>query len=200
MNYIFDFDGTLCDSLDVTLDIINKYFRLFHIREVTETEMRTIGLKGMLAARHIPSLIALFGYPIAHMEFTRRLPQMQLFDWTRNIIPQLDTKHTLGILTNNSPIVVSHVLEQHQLKKHFQFVVSQPSLFAKKQTLETLLVKYRFQTEDTYYIGDGIRDIEAAHAVGIKSIGVAWGLESDALLASAHPTRLISQPSELLTL
>jgi phosphoglycolate phosphatase len=199
MNLIFDFDGTLCDSLDTSILIANKYFALFGIPPTSSQEFRTLGLTGLLKSRHIPLWAAIFISPIAHWEFSRHLPHLKLFPWTSQIIPQLSNSHKLGILTNNSKQVVKSLLRRHQLNDYFSFVYSESQVFNKHNSLTKIINTYALDPRQTFYIGDALRDIEAAHKIGVSSVGVTWGLESDQLLASAHPTHLISNPNSLLT-
>lgn len=200
MHLIFDFDGTLCDSVATNIAIANKYFGMFGIAPTNIEELRRIGLRGLLQSRRIPKLFYMFIGPISHWEFQRHLPSLNLFPWTAQVIPQLSSHHQLGILTNNSARVVKSILTRHNLDQNFSFIYSQSNIFSKRDSLQQIISTNNYNPAQTYYIGDGIRDIEAARTLGINSIGVTWGFESDELLASAHPTQLISNPSQLLDL
>jgi phosphoglycolate phosphatase len=198
MNLIFDFDGTLCDNLTSTVKIANKYFHLIGMRLLTEEEYRSQGLKGVLKSRHIPLFLSILAAPIMHYEYERILPSLVLFPELIPILRQLGSKHTLGILTNNSVANVRHVLQKCQLADLFSFIYSEPFAFNKHSSLGKILTTHHLISKDTYYIGDALRDIEAAHKIGVKSIGVTWGHESDSILSSANPTKLITSPQQLL--
>ena len=49
-----------------------------------------------------------------------------------------------------------------------------------------------------YYIGDEVRDIEAAKEAGINSVAVTWGFSDLAQLKKAKPFALITKPEQLL--
>lgn len=52
-------------------------------------------------------------------------------------------------------------------------------------------------TLTTYYVGDEVRDIEAAHGAKIHAIAVNWGFNSLARLQLVNPDHLISHIEEL---
>ena len=75
---------------------------------------------------------------------------------------------------------------------------SENKVFGKDKGLIKVIVKYGLVTEETYYIGDETRDIEAAKKQGVKTVAVTWGAESRELLKKATPDKIISNPRDLL--
>lgn len=71
------------------------------------------------------------------------------------------------------------------------------ALFGKKRCLNKLIQQRSLSPSTTYYIGDEVRDVEAAHAAKINSIAVSWGFNSNAKLQQANPSQLISNFEEL---
>ena len=53
-------------------------------------------------------------------------------------------------------------------------------------------------TEKVVYVGDEVRDIDAAKKTGIKVIAVGWGFNSQEALAAQNPDFLIERPQELI--
>jgi len=48
------------------------------------------------------------------------------------------------------------------------------------------------------YVGDEVRDIEAARKVGIKVIVVGWGFNKTRRLKAAKPNFFVTRPSQLV--
>lgn len=48
------------------------------------------------------------------------------------------------------------------------------------------------------YVGDEVRDIDAAKAVGLISVAVCWGFNSRFALEKAQPSFIADNPEELL--
>jgi len=47
------------------------------------------------------------------------------------------------------------------------------------------------------YVGDEVRDVEAAREVGVTSIAVSWGYAERAALTALEPSYLVNEPLEL---
>ncbi len=50
---------------------------------------------------------------------------------------------------------------------------------------------------EAVYVGDEVRDIEAARSAGMRVIAVTWGFNDEKLLASYTPDAIARKPSEL---
>jgi phosphoglycolate phosphatase len=83
---------------------------------------------------------------------------------------------------------------------YFDFVHSDGSLFGKGKVIKKVLMKYKFSEENVMYIGDEVRDIEAAREAGIRVVSVAWGFNTKKALKMSNPDLIITRPVELLSL
>ena len=50
------------------------------------------------------------------------------------------------------------------------------------------------------YVGDEVRDIEAARKAGVAAAAVTWGFHAETLLTANHPDHLITEPRQLVEL
>jgi phosphoglycolate phosphatase len=73
-------------------------------------------------------------------------------------------------------------------------------LFGKNKIITNILKRRHLEKEETCYIGDEDRDIEAAKKAGVKSAAVTWGFNTKKRLASINPDFLITKPSDILTI
>lgn len=189
MLLVFDFDGTLCDSIPMFYQIGLEYATSHHLVPVTLDESRTLGLVGILHRYRIPR------YKIPSIALQTRRRQNQLYPNTLafpnipSVISILAKNHTLGIVTNAPKKAVTDFLSRNNLATSFAFVDSSIDLFGKHRRLN----KYH----PDFYIGDMVRDIVAAQKVGCKSVGVTWGFESESILKAANPTFLAYTPPDL---
>lgn len=53
------------------------------------------------------------------------------------------------------------------------------------------------EPETAWYVGDEVRDVEAARGAGMRSIAVSWGFNSEMALRAAHPDYIAASPNEL---
>ena len=58
--------------------------------------------------------------------------------------------------------------------------------------------KYHLDQNQTVYVGDEVRDIEAARRAEIQVIGVTWGFNTRAVLKKNSPDTIVDNPADLL--
>lgn len=200
---VFDFDGTLADTLEETMVILNELgeeygFRRFQREDMQEAKHMTVAefvrFLGIPAWR-VPRLLTK-----GKRRLTERLATIRPIPGIAEVLPELSaTVAHLGILTSNSADNVSIFLRSHSLDC-FEFIKSTPKLMGKARYLRKILRQYGLRSEEVLYVGDEIRDIEAAHESEIPVAAVTWGFNSAAVLEAASPDYLIRHPAELLEL
>lgn len=200
MNLIFDFDGTICDSLDIALSIGNKYLKENKMALSTKEEVRNIGIKKMMLSRKVSIITVLSYYFKGRKELTRHIPELETFPHLPGVLKELSKRYQMGILTSNLESNARLFLRNNQMSDFFKFIHSESSIFGKEKAIKSLLKRFHLAADDTYYIGDEVRDIEGANKAGVHSVAVTWGYESKKLLQTAKPEIIITQPIELLTL
>jgi phosphoglycolate phosphatase len=92
---------------------------------------------------------------------------------------------------------VQKILKNNQLDV-FDFVYEAKVLGQKSKVLEKIIKKYEFEKENTVYVGDETRDIEAAQKAGILSAAVGWGFNDIEVLNNLNPDIVLLNPKDLL--
>lgn len=200
MAIIFDFDGTIADSFEAAVQIFYQLSGHHQVLPPEEIE-RLRGLSLLHAAEelHVHPWKLPFLLARGRRRIGRHIDQIAVQPGMPGVIKQLHAEgHQLFILTSNSSRNVLRFLEQHQMKGYFQGVYGSVSLFGKKKALRRLLRRKGLASNDTLYIGDELRDIEAAQALNIPIIAVTWGFTGRARLKAEQPTGLVDKPSQLL--
>jgi phosphoglycolate phosphatase len=199
---IFDFDGTLADTLAVIVDITNHLASEFgYPTSSTEklAQIRQLGAwqviqQSGVSIFKLPSLVRKI-----QQELSKEIENAQLFPDMDETLRQLKNNgHILGIVSSNSSENVNRFLEVNQLKHLFDFVVSSTTLFGKHRSLNKIIQQQDFRIKNVIYIGDETRDIEAAKKIGIEVIAVSWGFNSIEVLADHEPDYLLYSPLEIL--
>ena len=80
----------------------------------------------------------------------------------------------------------------------FDIIYCESNILGKDQTFRKMMRKYNLKPEEIIYIGDEIRDIVACKKVGIKIIGVSWGLHTFEALQKNGVDYIVKKPSEIL--
>lgn len=198
---VFDFDGTIADTLDSHLRILNHLSTEFRFRRITPHEVESLRDKSyqeILRCLQIPLIKVPLLVARVRRELRKEISVIEPVQGIREVLLSLKSwDYTLGILTSNSTENVKHFLKNHQLEV-FDFVSAYSHLWGKKKRLHTLIKKNGVPLHDVFYIGDETRDIEAAKKAGIRSIAVTWGYNSQKALAAYGPEYLIHHPNQLL--
>lgn len=190
MYLLFDFDGTICDSLDASLHIANKYLSLVHLPHLTKSQIESEGFISVIDHYHIPKPLLVFFVYLGRWELSRHLLTLSVVPELATTLHTLSKHHTLGILSSNSSANISQYLAHHHLLHIFSQIHQSARYFGKSKLLRLI--------KPSFYVTDETRDVVAAHEAHCKSIAVSWGFESAQLLHSSHPTHLISSPAQLL--
>lgn len=201
---IFDFDGTIADTLGETRVIFNQIAPDYGIREVEEheiTELRHLSLKEILKKldipkRRVPSIIARgTGMMRANLD------RLQLIPGMREALTELRS-HTeaFGILTSNSTANVDVFLRNHGIRELFEFVSSTSKLTGKARHLRAIRKTFSVKNHEMCYIGDELRDVKAAQKAKIPHAAVSWGFNSRESLEQSKPTYLFDHPHEFSAL
>jgi phosphoglycolate phosphatase-like HAD superfamily hydrolase len=103
----------------------------------------------------------------------------------------------MGILTSNSEENVRSWLRMHNLNL-FDFIYTGNNLFGKDKHLKVITKKIANASQiNIYYVGDEVRDIEAARQAQLKGIAVTWGYNSQKILLTASPDHLCTKTKDL---
>jgi phosphoglycolate phosphatase len=132
-------------------------------------------------------------------EFKQRIREVELFPEVKDVLTTLKkASFQLGIVSSDSRENILVFLAQNQLTDYFDFIHTELNLFGKGKVLKKVLCRYQLNPSKTIYLGDEVRDIEAARVAKIKVVSVTWGFNSEKLLRRYQPDYLINQPKEIL--
>ena len=199
VNIIFDLDGTLADSTKKSIEILNRFLLENKQSPVTINQVRTMGIKRLIKTKVPGKLKVLRLVALGRTRIAPFMANFNLYKSFDEILPILAKNNTLGIITSNSELNARDFLKKHTIENYFKFVYSENSLFGKHKVINKVIKTYSLDKNQTAYIGDETRDIEAARKAGVKSIAVAWGYESGEVLAAAKPDFIVENPKQLLS-
>jgi phosphoglycolate phosphatase-like HAD superfamily hydrolase len=201
---VFDFDGTIADTLGETRRIFNQLAPEFGIRQVEEHELahlRHLSLKELLAhldipKRRVPALISrgtgLMRGSITRLRMIAGMPEV--------IVEMRRHARSFGILTSNATSNVDLFLRTHGLRDAFDFISSTSKLTGKAKHLKAIRKTFSLRPEEMLYIGDELRDVKASQKAGIPVAAVTWGFNSRESLAAHSPDYLFDHPTDFLRL
>ena len=200
---LFDFDGTVADTLEVSHGILNDLATEFRFKPLPREELETaramstrefirhLGISGWRVPR-----IAKRGLELLH----ERIESVNPIAGMPEVLAELHGRgHRIGILTSNSESNVAAFLSRHDLP-YFHFVRTSSKLFGKGRQMRKILKAEKTTPSQALYVGDETRDIEAAKETGLRMAAVTWGYNSKTALEALSPDHLLHTPSQLLLL
>jgi phosphoglycolate phosphatase len=198
---LFDFDGTLVDSLDVMITTYNGIaprYRLKPIEREDLPRLRTLGARTAMREHGMTTWKMPWVMRSMRRALREHVETLQPFDGIPEVLRALRERGVqLGILSSNSTRNIQRFLDRQGLQM-FAHVDGGASMLGKARHLRKLLTRARLDPRDVLYVGDEVRDIEAAHAAGLRSVAVSWGYASREALLRRSPTHVVDQPTDLV--
>jgi HAD superfamily hydrolase (TIGR01549 family) len=197
---IFDFDGTIADSFEVLLGI----FEEIHARPQKLSPQEVQQLRGQSIRQIIKYLnIRRFMVPRLILKAKRllkhQMKDIRAFQYLPKIIRQLHAQGVpMYILSTNSQANIELFLKNNKMDSCFTKIYGDIGLRAKSSALKKIIRKEKLKKNDCVYIGDEVRDIEAARKAKVTSVGVTWGFNNAQAIKAANPDILAQNPKDLL--
>jgi|LNFM01.1.fsa_nt_gb phosphoglycolate phosphatase len=197
---IFDFDGTLADSREVVLAQYNRIAPRLRVRPVQRSELEQL--------QRLPPNEALRAYGVAWWKLpllvfaVRRalreeVLRIELCQGVREVLDELRAEGArCSVLSTNATDNIERFAAHHRLPR-FSAIRGGVSMFGKARALDRFVREQGIERERAVYVGDEVRDVEAAHSVGVRCIAVTWGFSHRDALASKEPWRLVDTAREL---
>ncbi len=197
---IFDSDGTLSDTLPWMRSVFNELAREHGIRPVPPEEyeaFRDVHGRELLRRLEVP----LWKLPVLVAAMRRR---MATYDGPLHPFPGMaealralyGAGLQLAVVSSNSRANVERVLGP-ELTPLFARFDCGASLFGKASKLRAMARRLGTPASEAIYIGDEVRDAEAAREAGMAFGAVTWGQQSRAVLLAEEPTLIFEGVREL---
>ena len=196
---IFDLDGTLADSFPWFLRTINDIADRFGFRRVADEDIESLrhaSTREILSRLEVP----LWKLP-AIARHARRLKaeaasEIALFAGVETMLRTLKENGVqLVLVTSDSEANAREKLgPSAALFSHFDCAAS---LFGKPAKFRRVIRRAGVEPGQVIAIGDEVRDIEAARAVGIACGAVCWGYAAPAALRALGPNHMFERMDEI---
>ncbi|MGH1392612.1 MAG: HAD-IA family hydrolase [Trichormus sp.] len=199
---IFDFDGTIADTVDALVSIANRLAIEFGYIQITPeqlTLLKNLSSREIIKYSGVSLLKIPFLVKKVKAELKNKIQELKPIPGMKESLLELKNHgYQLGIITSNSKDNVTAFLEINELDNLFEFIYSGVTIFGKTTIINNVLKQKQLKPQTVIYVGDETRDIEASKKANIKVIAVTWGFNSAEILSQQNPDFLIHQPSELL--
>jgi phosphoglycolate phosphatase-like HAD superfamily hydrolase len=204
MNFLFDFDGTIADTLSLSIRLYNELapkYKTQTVDTVLASKLRDLSAAEIFARSGLSPLKLPFFVAEIQAAMTKQLGTVAIFPDLKSVLLTLKKAgHTLGIVTSNSAENVQQFLTTQELTGLFTVIAAEKNFWGKGAKLSQVIQRQNFKLSETYYIGDEVKDISAARTAQIPIISVTWGFNSVTALSKLQPDFIVTEPAELLAL
>lgn len=198
---IFDFDGTLADSMPLFMQAWNTYAGQFNYLPVSE--------KDLAASRNltIQQRAKKYGFPMhkipvilpkVYQYFKTHMNEVALFDGIKEMLDALaHNGYRIVIISSNAKENIELFLKQEGIESVSQ-VLTSSRIFGKDTVIRKYMKQQNVSAEQLLYVGDEVRDIVACNKVDVPFAWVSWGLDGFELIEKERPKFVVHTPQELL--
>lgn len=199
---VFDFDGTLADSVPLIRDIYSEMAIKNKWKTLTDEDYELLR-RGTLRDARKWSGIPFWRLPLT-LRSAKRLMKLEsekvkLFPGVAELIRDLNAQgFKLYVLSRNLAGTISRVLVRHGLQNELEIIDPSRGSFGSKATaLRRLLRRKHYNRQNVWMVGDEVRDVRAAKRAGVNSIAVSWGIQDLSILEKFEPTYTAGSLKEL---
>jgi phosphoglycolate phosphatase len=196
---LFDFDGTLADSLPWFIAAFNELAGPLRFRRLGPDEVertRAMGPRQVMRLLGVPW----WKVPLIAQRMRRQMAahteRIRPFDGVPEMLRRLaEAGLEMGVVTSNAERNVRAILGDSAA--HFRHWKCEASLFGKPAQLRALLRETRAAPREVLCVGDELRDAEAARAAGLDFAAVTWGYATPEALRATRPALVFDSVADI---
>ncbi len=197
---IFDFDGTLADTNDVSYQIYTRMCERYNVPLLTPKELhdlKKLPVKERLKIMSVP----LYKVPKLVREsweyYYEYMDKVQYFDGIEQLLIDLHDAGIKSIIVSSNHKRNIEAFLSHQEVNHFDAIYGKARVFGKERLIKKVLRKYRLNKEEALYVGDELRDVDACLKLNMPIASVTWGFDRENMLREVNPDGIARTTEEL---
>lgn len=207
----FDLDGTLVDTADDLAAPVNHMREARGLKPLPLEEYRPFASAGSRGLLHIGlgATTDDADYPALRTEFLNRYEQeiavhSRLFDGMPELLAWLEANDIRwGVISNKLEYLVRRLVQQLGLGDRVALAYggdTAPRAKPWPDPLKMALQETGLTARQCVYIGDDLRDIQAAHAVDMPAVAAAYGYGNPNEIPQWKADHVVTSPQEFLTM
>jgi len=202
---LFDWDGTLYDSIDASFRIYEELFKKYANLDLTCDYFR----ETFIVNYH--RYYAMHGIPESKWEevdnhWLKRFHEMEgkihLFPGVKEMLKEVyDRKIKIGLVSNGTGGRIKKEMRKNAIYDYFAAVITDDEIKDFKPNpigVQEALKAVGVDAKHAVYVGDMAEDVGAGKNAGTSTAAVTWGAHSIQRLKPAEPDYIIKKPKELL--
>jgi phosphoglycolate phosphatase len=199
---IFDFDGTIADTLPIGYTLYQQSAEKYHLKKFQNysdfQDFLQLSLPQMLFRLRVSPFLfkKIMEENITYS--TQQLTDASLFPGIEKVIQQLAKRYVLVIVSSSFASVITAYLKKHHLHQYFHDICGSEVHKDKKEKIKRCLKNFNAKPSETILIGDSTRDIKDGKKMKVTTIAVAYGIHSLTYLEKEKPDAVAQTPEDIL--
>lgn len=202
---IFDWDGTLFDSITHVMNVYRALFRILGIDDVDRRSFRnefTADYHKYYEKKGIPREAFNYVDELWLCIYHQKESEMKLLPGVKETLRKLKKKGIgIGLVSDGTGARIRTELKSYSLGKYFDVIVTADETPEFKPSPNGILYALRelgVEPRKALYVGDLAEDIMAGKRAGTLTAGVLTGIHTRKRLLKAKPDFLLKDANEVL--
>ncbi|SDL87635.1 HAD family hydrolase [Sediminibacillus halophilus] len=202
---IFDFDGTLANTLPVNIFGFQEVFKKFDQKDYSKEEIKEMFgppepelIEQNLQSNDVKGAVSYY-YQQYEENHNRLVDNNQEIDQLLSNLKDREMK--LGVVTGKSRKSFEYSLAELNMKKYFDILITGDDVKEAKPAPEGILQalkKLEVSPEEAMYIGDSDDDMNAGKKAGVHIGAAKWLPEYQSSEYSVEPEAIFQEVSDLI--
>lgn len=197
---IFDFDGTLGDTMGWMLDASDSMADKFGFQKIDRSQLDTLrhlSAREMMKLHRLPMLKMPMIAAHFHTLMAQDAGSIRMFDGAAETLRALHAAGVkLAVVSSNSEANIRVVLGEELSGLISQFACG-ATIFGKASKFRRVLKTLGVAPGEAISIGDEIRDLDAAREVGLATGVVCWGYTAPGALKNQRPDHVFEAMGDI---
>lgn len=195
MKYLlFDFDGVIVDTINLSYSINNKTDKRQTIEEYRHRFDNNFYSSLPDQKNNIMEIESVRNF---FVEYKKGLNRNVLIEGMDAVIETLAKDYKMFIISSTVSNLIEDFLNEQKLRHYFVEVLGAETERSKTKKIKNVFDKYKTDANNCLFITDTLGDIREAREVNVDSIAVTWGCHSLATLETGNPLFIADKPLEL---
>lgn len=200
---VFDFDGTISDSVEAMFESVNDLSKILGFRKIKNEEyasFRKMSTEEIIKELGIPKDLIPRIIDGIHKGLKKRANSLKPVDGMVDTLKFLAKNgYPMYIVTSNTKANVESFIKKFKIY-YFSGIYPEGGYYGKSNLINKFIKDLGAGKDSVVFIGDEVRDIEAGKECKIKTAAVTWGLNGKKALNKKHPDWLIDTPKQLMNI
>ena len=206
--YLFDFDGTLCDTTEGIFNSVIYSLKCYGIEESDMEKLRFFvgpplfeSYKTLYNVSDDDANWLISKYRERYKD--KAAEESCIYEGVKEMLSALKGRgKKIAVASSKPKKFVDEISQYHDIYKYYDFVSAED--FKNNHSSKEDLINRCFdffgnpEKEKVIMIGDRFYDIDGAKAVGVDSAGAVYGFGTEEELSKAGATYILNSPKDLL--